>query len=68
MTTIVVALKDILTDVDHPIALTALPEDEAIQHIKDIYGFLALEYKHSAKGPETRRSCMRRLALSRNAD
>jgi len=34
MPTIVVAREDIITDDDHPIALTALPEDEAIQPSK----------------------------------
>ncbi|RIK38232.1 MAG: hypothetical protein DCC55_21740 [Chloroflexi bacterium] len=43
MPTIVVALKDIITDADQPIDLTTLPEPEAVQRIKDIYGFLSAD-------------------------
>lgn len=34
-----IPLTDILTDPDHPVDLTALPEAEAIERIKDTYGY-----------------------------
>ncbi len=34
-----VPLESILTDPDHPVDLTALPPDEAIERIKLLYGF-----------------------------
>lgn len=34
-----IPLADILTDPDHPLDLTALPEAEAIERIKDTYGY-----------------------------
>ena len=40
MPTIVVALKDIITDAANPVDLTTLPEHEAERKIRDIYGFV----------------------------
>ena len=39
MATYLVPLESILTDPDHPVDLTALPPDEAIERIKQLYGF-----------------------------
>ena len=39
MATYLVPLASILTDPDHPVDLTALPPDEAIERIKQLYGF-----------------------------
>ena len=39
MATYLVPLEDILTDPDHPVDLTALPPHEAIERIKQLYGF-----------------------------
>ena len=41
MSKITVPLKNIVTDEENPVDLTALPEAEAIERIKQIYGFLA---------------------------
>lgn len=41
MPTIVVALKDIITDADPPIDLTTLPEPKAVQPVKNSNGFLS---------------------------
>jgi thioredoxin-like negative regulator of GroEL len=41
MSKITVLLKNIVTDEENPVDLTALPEAEAIERIKQIYGFLA---------------------------
>ena len=40
MSVIVVALEHILSDADHPVDLSALPEHEAVERIKDLYGFI----------------------------
>ena len=34
-----IPLQDILTDPDHPVDLTALPEEEAVERIKATYGY-----------------------------
>ena len=41
MPTIIVRLQDIVTDDANPIDLTTLPPDQAVEHIKRIYGFFA---------------------------
>ena len=43
MTQITIPLEDVLTDPQDPIDLTALPPDEAIQHLTEIYSFLPPE-------------------------
>jgi len=43
VTQITIPLEDILTDPENPIDLTALPTDEAIQHLTEIYSFLPPE-------------------------
>lgn len=37
MSVIVVPLESILTDADHPVDLSALPEQEAVERIKDLF-------------------------------
>ena len=39
MATYLIALQDILTDPDNPVDLTALPEAEAVERIKQTYGY-----------------------------
>lgn len=41
MPTLIVPLRDIITDPDHPVDLTRLPITEAVERIKDLYGFLS---------------------------
>jgi len=41
MSTIIVPLKDIITDDANPMDLTAIPESEAIEQIRNVYGFLS---------------------------
>ena len=43
VTQITIPLEDVLTDPQDPIDLTALPPDEAIQHLTEIYSFLPPE-------------------------
>ena len=40
VTQITIPLKDVLTDPENGIDLSALPADEAIQRLKDIYSFI----------------------------
>jgi len=40
MSTLIVALKDLVTDPDRPLDLASLPEAEAVEHIKAIYRYL----------------------------
>ena len=40
MPTLLISLADVLTDREQPIDFTALPADEVVAHIRNIYGFL----------------------------
>ena len=41
MSTIIIPLADLITDPENPIDLTALPESEALEHMREFFGFLS---------------------------